>query len=825
MPPKHRATSITRSMDSGSEPSSKSALFNLADPDWMTDGRKDPAKAERRKEAARKASETRKRNKLAHSALLPGSFPEDDNLRETGPAVASVENLAIQPVLPLTFTAIEGGYEGPHAVAEPPEIRRERHGPAPKPESPQRIPVEDLVEETAPTVPAEETTNPFAVREPTNPFAASRSLLRTPRGSPTASQTAPSLPTRSSHTIVDAVNRRSATSSISSRHEEEMRKMAEAIRQLQESNVQLQESNKALHEEIATVRSRRSSIAPSSRSIAPSSRAHSQPRLEMASDNKDITAEAGTEQTTGISAMPMPPPETPASRKWVEMDELQFQRDSPRKILESVLEGNRKDRLAQAGLASPSMELDPSENTAIPQKRFQQKNSEIAPQFADLTFTRGNTLKSNWTYDRWEKWPGKRAPQLNTAPIVNMIRKLPQVTGKYTLTGDVDRTIYAEIRTEEHPEYLYSATNPPGIPPGYDGSWFITEENPPRWELVGKFVGEKVHESSRPNVQRRPGPPVNEAPHEPQEPRAISVEDGSPPRQSPRSSGRRSDPRPSPQFQQFQGRRQQSGRQPRDPNDPDDPDSDDDEGHRGPPRDPPRRFPHDRERGGGQRSDHRSSSRFTDGQNPVIDQRIQKLSSKTMGTFDPDSDSVNQFCESLLTLVEMYGEMSVIAAIPAALEGRAKKWFKAHGMPRERMRSIEGWIEALTAEFKVNTAVAREKARRRKYDPSKDKSIDDYYYAKLDLVRTADANITTRTTVEELWMGLPADLQALLDYDEFVRKTVPEIGHILRTKDLSYRVMKSNKGEERRNRESGRSERRFSRREDRRWGKESRTYN
>jgi hypothetical protein len=82
-----------------------------------------------------------------------------------------------------------------------------------------------------------------------------------------------------------------------------------------------------------------------------------------------------------------------------------------------------------------------------------------------------------------------------------------------------------------------------------------------------------------------------------------------------------------------------------------------------------------------------------------------------MGVFDPDVDSVNQFCDSLLTLVLMYGEMSVIAAIPAALEGRAQKWFRAHGMPREKMRSVDGWIEELTAEFKVNTAVAREKAR------------------------------------------------------------------------------------------------------------------
>src|SRR5579859_1325906 len=105
------------------------------------------------------------------------------------------------------------------------------------------------------------------------------------------------------------------------------------------------------------------------------------------------------------------------------------------------------------------------------------------------------------------------------------------------------------------------------------------------------------------------------------------------------------------------------------------------------------------------------------------------------------------------------------------------------------MRSIEGWTEALIEEFKVNTAVAREKARLRKYDPSKDESVDDYYYDKLDLVRAAEAGISAKRTVEELWLGLPPDFQALLNYDEMVQKTVSNFGHTLRTKDLSYRAM------------------------------------
>ena len=135
-----------------------------------------------------------------------------------------------------------------------------------------------------------------------------------------------------------------------------------------------------------------------------------------------------------------------------------------------------------------------------------------------------------------------------------------------------------------------------------------------------------------------------------------------------------------------------------DPNDPNDPDdSPPPDGHDDCDCGPPRRPPRGRvERGDERERDHtrsdarRSSSLFTNSPAPVVDQRIQKLSAKTIGTFDPDKDSVNQFCQSLLTYVEMYGEMSVIAAIPTALEGWAKKWFRSHNMPRDRMRAIDG---------------------------------------------------------------------------------------------------------------------------------------
>jgi hypothetical protein len=48
-------------------------------------------------------------------------------------------------------------------------------------------------------------------------------------------------------------------------------------------------------------------------------------------------------------------------------------------------------------------------------------------------------------------------------------------------------------------------------------------------------------------------------------------------------------------------------------------------------------------------------------------------------------------------------------------------------------------------------------------------------------------------------MGLPADFQALLDYERMMEESVPNFGRILRTKDLSYRDMTNRRREERRN--------------------------
>jgi hypothetical protein len=70
------------------------------------------------------------------------------------------------------------------------------------------------------------------------------------------------------------------------------------------------------------------------------------------------------------------------------------------------------------------------------------------------------------------------------------------------------------------------------------------------------------------------------------------------------------------------------------------------------------------------------------------------------------------------------------------------------------MESLEGWIEALQGEFIVNTAKAREKAKDCQYDPTEDKSVMDYFYKKIDLLRMASAHVEYEDLVDDTWLRL-----------------------------------------------------------------------
>jgi len=97
---------------------------------------------------------------------------------------------------------------------------------------------------------------------------------------------------------------------------------------------------------------------------------------------------------------------------------------------------------------------------------------------------------------------------------------------------------------------------------------------------------------------------------------------------------------------------------------------------------------------------------------------------------------------------------------------------------------------------------------RRHYTPA-DKGVMDYYYYKLNLLRTANETVRTPELIDEIWLGLPPEFRMSLNHKDVSAMTLKEFGHLLRDKDLSFReAWKSNK------REPGSNAHRLSRRSD-----------
>jgi len=107
---------------------------------------------------------------------------------------------------------------------------------------------------------------------------------------------------------------------------------------------------------------------------------------------------------------------------------------------------------------------------------------------------------------------------------------------------------------------------------------------------------------------------------------------------------------------------------------------------------------------------------------------------------DPEKRVINLYCKNLERLIDIYEESSILAAIPKTLKGRARDWFTANTLPRSSRESVASWIVALKAAFPVDSD-AWSTAQDRKYDPSSDNSVMDYFYDKVNLFWISNEDI------------------------------------------------------------------------------------
>jgi hypothetical protein len=121
--------------------------------------------------------------------------------------------------------------------------------------------------------------------------------------------------------------------------------------------------------------------------------------------------------------------------------------------------------------------------------------------------------------------------------------------------------------------------------------------------------------------------------------------------------------------------------------------------------------------------------------------------------------------EPIIPSADCFGRVkAVVAAIPTALDGRARKWFRSlkSELKNPKMTTANGWVILLEKAFPINRIEARRIAKNRKYNPATDEAIMDYVWDKIELLRAADRRIEDEDIVDELWLGLPDELRLIL---------------------------------------------------------------
>lgn len=114
-------------------------------------------------------------------------------------------------------------------------------------------------------------------------------------------------------------------------------------------------------------------------------------------------------------------------------------------------------------------------------------------------------------------------------------------------------------------------------------------------------------------------------------------------------------------------------------------------------------------------------------------------------------------------------------------------WFGSNVWSPEAMKSVESWIECLQAECAVDTVKARKEANACVYDPTQQKSVMDYFYKKIDLLKTASSSIDIDVMRDEIWLDLPSDFRVHLVWPQISNLAITQFGRVLYEKDVAYR--------------------------------------
>jgi len=150
--------------------------------------------------------------------------------------------------------------------------------------------------------------------------------------------------------------------------------------------------------------------------------------------------------------------------------------------LKSALQGSQEERLHKAGLqrAQTSIPIAQKEQSSIPivmpnpirpipmvVSEFANADIITKPHLPDITYARGATHIKKSIEER---------RHIHQVIVVNVLTHFGTQTGIF-LDLDTQR-FYAEIRSEDHPQYDFGPQDQPPTPIGYNGKWFINKMDP-----------------------------------------------------------------------------------------------------------------------------------------------------------------------------------------------------------------------------------------------------------------------------------------------------------------------------------------------------------
>ncbi|RPA72726.1 hypothetical protein BJ508DRAFT_334775 [Ascobolus immersus RN42] len=138
--------------------------------------------------------------------------------------------------------------------------------------------------------------------------------------------------------------------------------------------------------------------------------------------------------------------------------------------------------------------------------------------------------------------------------------------------------------------------------------------------------------------------------------------------------------------------------------------------------------------------------------------RKSTLKPSDIGSFDGSPENLYPFLKEIEDTVQTSGvdARDIVLMIPRCLSGVAASWYA--GLEREdkkfMLASVDNFMAALKEEYPAQTRAQKKDAVAYAYDPDVHADIREYYYKKIEMMRSAEPGISEEDLIMEIYLGL-----------------------------------------------------------------------